>query len=95
MKKAKIMLSIIAVVAVVGGGLAFKAAHGPLQTYYTCGAANTCVKTQIHANLLSVDNNGGTLPQLTTTATLVTDPQGVNCVAQGCVNPIFYSPNAQ
>jgi len=50
MKKAKIMLSAIAVLALVGGALAFKAAKTSRFSYYVCNTAgqlNQCQLTNV------------------------------------------------
>lgn len=44
MKKAKVVLSAVAVFAVIGGAFAFKAARAP-QTWYRVNAAGNCQST--------------------------------------------------
>jgi len=64
MKKAKIMLSAIGVIAVIGGALAFTAHKNDTVTYFICDTTpNTCTKSvTVHKaiNLTSVDPGGST-----------------------------------
>ena len=41
MKKAKVMLMVIAVFGIVGGALAFKAKKFNINTFYACGTVNS------------------------------------------------------
>jgi hypothetical protein len=45
MKKAKVMLSAIAVIAVIGGALAFKASKTLTIGYYFCNSSSQCAYT--------------------------------------------------
>ena len=98
MKKAKIMLSAIAVIAVLSGTLAFKAHFkGSTRTYYVCPTVGvqTCTTAFTTANAAITSIQPGNLIQFTTYATL-TDPQGAACTtgvnpSGPCVSPLYGS----
>jgi hypothetical protein len=94
MKKAKIMLSAIAVIAILSGTLAFKAHYkGAFHQYYYCLTTNgaltgTCTTAQIQAIAVSTTkvNAGytqfttyGTFSTNTTACTITTLPTSLQC----------------
>jgi len=100
MKKAKIMLSAIAVFAVLSGSLAFKAHFkGAQRTYWICSTSGTCISTTTLATTsITTDPSLGE-PTLTTFGTTA-NVQGQSCtitpVASGpCVSPLFVSGKGQ
>jgi hypothetical protein len=104
MKKAKIMLSAIAVIAILSGTLAFKAHYkGSARTYYFCktvaaATTGTCTTATILATqaLSTVQLNG--FSQFTTYATLSTlsTPCTIGDAPDGdCISPLFQIGNPQ
>ncbi|HEY4287959.1 MAG TPA: hypothetical protein VGN00_12730 [Puia sp.] len=93
MKKAKVMLSVIAVLALVGGALAFKANKSVKFGYYFCNAVAKCQYTTVQGadpalttsdvRTVEVDN-----AILTTSAAI----NGLNCgnLIQACTNTTFF-----
>lgn len=89
MKKAKIMLSAIALLAVVGGALAFKAhAKNDKLTYYFCNTAvvpPSCSSTAIaFATNIGTTTANGRNETITYTPGLTLDPL---CYGLTCDNP--------
>ena len=72
MKKAKVMLSALAIIAVVGGAVAAKAKTSGFLVYTFDEASNTCIKLDNHR--YKFDPAGLQLPQATTTASAAVIP---------------------
>ena len=91
MKKAKIMLSAIALFAIVGGALAFKThINGLGVTYTICNSSQSCV--QVTAVGKDVSATQGTRDVTVTNATLDLLATGAcNDATHPCTTSIFYS----
>ena len=91
MKKEKIMLSAIALFAIVGGALAFKAHSKNLTVTYTiCNSSQTCV--QVTTVGKDVSASQGTRDVTIANATLDVEATGAcNDQIHPCTGNIFYS----
>jgi hypothetical protein len=88
MKKAKIMLSAIAVLALVGGTLAFKAAKVGSVQIFTCDNTPTpTVCNQITIAHATLTNNGSVLHTYSQASTSIDGTQ-TGCTNQGCTSSI-------
>ena len=104
MKKAKIMLSAIAVIAVLSGTLAFKAHYkGSPRQYYFCSTtgaatAGTCTTALYVATQPLTTTQLPGFTQFTTYATLATisTPCTIGVVSAGdCIHPLYEIGNPQ
>jgi len=85
MKNVKLLFSAMAVIAIVGGSLAFKA-FVPFQKLYRCNlATDKCVLIDPNHNYML--SGSGTLFQKSILATTVDPPTGI------CEDPDFGCPN--
>ena len=93
MKKAKIMLSAIAVIALIGGALAFKAQKFQHLTYYTCNTLaipQTCASTTALGQLGSLTTAFDPSFITVTTAGGIDPAQsGQQCSPSNCSTPIY------
>jgi hypothetical protein len=91
MKKAKIMLTSIAIIAVVSGALAFKAHQkGIPQTYYFCATDGSvkCTSASTLANHLTTQFLAGE-PLVTAVGTFTNvSPVGQDCTPDNCQQPV-------
>jgi hypothetical protein len=88
MKKAKIMLSAIVVLALVGGTLAFKTAKTGSVQIYTCDNTPTPTKcNQITIPRSTLSNNGSVLHTYGQASNSI-DGSQTGCTNQGCTNSI-------
>ena len=85
MKKAKIMLTAITVLAVVGGALAFKAKKydGTQYCTGTTTAANKCINSILNGKLLA--SGAMTYYKVTTDATKCGNTPGATCTSSGTI----------
>jgi hypothetical protein len=96
MKKAKIMLSAIAALAVVGGALAFKAhTNNSRVTFTICNTGvipNTCAQTIITGATDVESVPGGNRNVTVTNATLDASAAGLHCDDQThpCQSTVYY-----
>jgi hypothetical protein len=84
MKRAKIMLSVIAIVGIICGALAFKAQKFTQRTYYYCNAVptpNTCATAVVISNRALTTVNDGTFFLVTNAGELTSAGNllGVDC----------------
>ena len=94
MKKAKIMLSAIAVNALIDGALAFKAQKFGRAIYLTCNTVpipNTCVATTTHGSPNSLTTVfDPSLVTLTTAGGIDPTQSGQQCSANNCLATVYY-----
>jgi hypothetical protein len=90
MKKAKIMLSAIAVLAIVGGTLAFKASSFAPTKLYTCTTVNAQPSTcsVFDAGFSTTVLNGGAEFTQATVTNAFDSPDGQGCDAGNCLHDL-------
>jgi len=87
MKKAKIMLSAIAVLGLVGGTLAFKAANNGSVDFFTCNTVPTPnVCASVHVTNAQFTVSGSPIATYDQASTSIVT--GSDCTAQGCTNTL-------
>jgi len=98
MKKAKIVLSVIAAFALTGAGLAFKASRNTFIVYYICNTStnpNTCVLTAAHGFDLAATSSVLRTQFVPSGTTELDQPiQGLDCANNGvldCTSSFFYA----
>jgi len=92
MKKAKIMLSAIAVFALVGGALAFKAHKSQVVDYFTCNTLatpKTCAAVEVQGTNLALVKPA--INTVTVTSATISGVDGASCTStHPCTATIFY-----